>query len=143
MGPPRRQAVRPVPALREGGCEGGARRPSRASRGSAPGVAAEGAVEPFPDAVEVVEHLDEAPSERIDALRDRADLPLELALVAVKGRALDVDHPAEATDEIDERIEPAGDAHKPLARVGESRRDLGDARFEAANALREKVARLG
>jgi hypothetical protein len=106
-------------------------------------LVAERAVEALADAVQVVEDLHETSAECVDALGDRPDLPLELALVAVQRRALHVDHASEPTHEIDERIESAGRARETFARIDERRGDLGDARLEAANALGQEIARLG
>jgi hypothetical protein len=119
------------------------RQPVEAAFAASAALVAQRAVEALADPIQVVQHLDEASAERVYALGDRADLPLELALVTVQSRALHVDHAAEAADQIDQGVEATGQVRKALARVGERRRDLRDARFEPANAFREEIARLG
>jgi hypothetical protein len=56
---------------------------------------------------------------------------------------LDVDHPAETTDEVDERVEPADRLREVVVGLRERAADLRDARLESAEPLGEEIARLG
>jgi hypothetical protein len=104
---------------------------------------AERSVEALADTVEMTEYLGEIAAEHLDALGDQTHLPLELRLLAVQGRPLDVDHAAEAADQIDERVEPRDRAREVVVRVCERRTDLRHARFESSQSLGQEIARLG
>jgi hypothetical protein len=91
----------------------------------------------------MVENLGEVVAQSLDALRDHADLPLELGLVTVQRGPLDVDHAAQAADEVDQGVEPFDRLSEVVVRVGERRSDLGDARLESAQKRSARRSALG